>query len=263
MIQSLLSMPQSAVSWFWGGVVNTISMPWRASLAVILAVYAFRLGGPWLLRGILWLVRGICWTLMLIEGLVTSLLKKAGIEQKKLLSVFSEAVYGLGSRSQSWMTKLKASGKKRRPLHLRWVLLAATVVAAIFFYALPNHQEPDVVPPSLAWWHSFEHFLLSGTLPSGQQHLSYPLPAKGNCLTNSDCLLGEALRTGKASEAELRLDNPDQFPSQGSVWFLERLHPDWIKYSQQTGFLKELLPSPTPAAMKTPVTILIPARDKT
>jgi hypothetical protein len=144
---------------------------------------------------------------------------------------------------------MKPSGKKRRPLRLRWAMPAAALIPVIFFSTLSNRQGVDVVPPSLAWWHSFEHFLLSGAVPPGQKHDRYNLTVKDDCQTNNDCLLGEALKTGKATEAELRLDNPDRFPSHGSAWMLERLHKDWIKHIQQSSALKEVFPAPSPTPM--------------
>jgi len=323
MIESLLSMLQSATSWLWGGAVNTISMPWRGSLAVVFAAYAFRplirRGAPWLTIGILWLARGVCWAtprlLLLIEGVMSNLLEKAGIRPTRLQAFFSDtavrAFAGLDSRSRSLIDKMRSSGKPlrgsyirvngkivstdktrssvktRSPFRLRWVILAAALVPVIFYSTLSSRKYLDVVPPGLAWWHSFEHFLLSGAFPPSRKHDRHTLRVKDECLTDVNCLLHEALKTGKATDAELRLDNPDKFPSRASIWLLGRLRADWIERSQQSGLLRELLPSPTPTPMpdptliptdgsssppplssrpkatRTPVTILIPARGNT
>src|SRR5688572_27760959 len=100
MIESLLSTPQAVVSWFWGGVVSTVPMPWRGSLAAALLAYLLRplirVGAPWLLIGVLSLVRGVCWATprltLFVEGMASNLLDKAGIKFTRALGFFSYIV---------------------------------------------------------------------------------------------------------------------------------------------------------------------------
>jgi len=169
-------------------ILLLVSMPWRAGLIILVAVILLRWlvwrSLPWLIeklaRLLLFLVEGIASLLLLPEYWITKRLRQSGRQLLPGSYAFGDILQGIVGLIHAGTTKLGDASAKQWRLPKRWVALIVAI-PILLWYVRPLLDETtaaNYVDRGVAWWYSFEGWVLTGewaSLPAYlEDHPSIP-----------------------------------------------------------------------------------------
>lgn len=164
---------QDAIRVFWE-IMLLVSMPWRASLIIFVAIlFLYHVGWrllTWLVerlsRFLLFLVESTVSLLLLPEYWITKQLREHGRKPLPGSYTVGDILQGIVSSIHDGTTML-AEVRKRWRLRKRWVLVLIVVAIPIsLWYVRPYLEHTTAaaryIDQGVAWWYSIEERLLSG-----------------------------------------------------------------------------------------------------
>ncbi len=237
----------------WSWVIRIMPMPWRGSLAAVLLLYVLFLLfwriAPWGLIAILYLAQGGAWLLRrVLLGIEMIISEKASGGQKltDLLAAFSGAVdwsvirfNKMTEASLTFLQNLKTKPWHPRPL---WFIPALALAPAVYYIGQRGRDGfgdtaiYQFARQGLGWWHSCEHYFLSGTLPAPSPDYECVQRSTPHVVKSGETLTRIAKLYGVRHE-EIILDNPDELPPKLSLAL------------QKMGIVSKAAPSPDPTAL--------------